>query len=333
MAKYLDSVQFARVWDKIKSLLAGKANVATTLAGYGITDAYTKAEVDAKLVSVMTYKGAVATYAELPTTGNVKGDVWDVTENGHNYAWNGTSWDDLGGLVDLSSYYTKTEIDDKLAKKVDIVDGKDLSTNDFTNAYKTKLDGIEEGAQVNILEGVQLDGTDLTISGKKVNLALADKFDAKVDKVEGKGLSTNDYDDTEKAAVADNTAARHEHANKTVLDGIDAEKVAAWDEAQANVIESVKVDGTALAIEGKAVNIDLATPLAKKVDKVDGKDLSSNDYTDADKAKLVAIEAGAQVNVIETVKLAGTALTVTDKAVDIELYAMTESEVDNIIGA
>ena len=40
----------------------------------------------------------------------------------------------------------ETEIDTKLAGKVDKVSGKGLSTNDFTNAYKNKLDGIEEGA-------------------------------------------------------------------------------------------------------------------------------------------------------------------------------------------
>lgn len=43
-------------------------------------------------------------------------------------------------------YYTETEIDTKLAGKVDKVSGKGLSTNDFTNVYKNKLDGIEEGA-------------------------------------------------------------------------------------------------------------------------------------------------------------------------------------------
>lgn len=47
-----------------------------------------------------------------------------------------------------------------------------------------------------------------------VNSALT----GKVDKVTGKGLSANDYSDTEKANVASNTSARHTHSNKTVLD-------------------------------------------------------------------------------------------------------------------
>lgn len=64
--------------------------------------------------------------------------------------------------------------------------------------------------------------------------------------------------------------------------------------AEVNIIEAVKVDGTALVPDGsRAVNIDLSG----KVDKVSGKVLSSNDFTDAYKTKLDAIAAGAEVNV------------------------------------
>ena len=45
----------------------------------------------------MHYKGQVATYTDLPATGNVAGDVWNVQDTGDNYAWNGTGWDDLSG--------------------------------------------------------------------------------------------------------------------------------------------------------------------------------------------------------------------------------------------
>ena len=54
------------------------------------------------------------------------------------------------------------------------VTGKGLSTNDFTNGLKSKLEGIAAGAQVNVLEGVQVDGIDLTVNGKKVNIVLTD---------------------------------------------------------------------------------------------------------------------------------------------------------------
>lgn len=43
----------------------------------------------------------------------------------------------------------------------------------MSSAERAKLEGIAEGAQVNVLEGVQVDGTDLSVSGKKVNINLA----------------------------------------------------------------------------------------------------------------------------------------------------------------
>lgn len=59
-------------------------------------DTYTKEEIDNKLVSVMTYKGTKATVAELPNSGNQQGDVWHINEDGSEYAWNGSSWEELG---------------------------------------------------------------------------------------------------------------------------------------------------------------------------------------------------------------------------------------------
>lgn len=52
------------------------------------------------------------TYADLPTTGNKKGDVWNIVNAdaahgvnaGDNVAWNGTTWDVLAGTMDLSAY-------------------------------------------------------------------------------------------------------------------------------------------------------------------------------------------------------------------------------------
>ena len=65
-------------------------------------------KIDAALVSVLDYKGAVPTYADLPASGNKKGDVWDVQDTGINYAWNGSSWDALGSSVDTSAFWTST---------------------------------------------------------------------------------------------------------------------------------------------------------------------------------------------------------------------------------
>ena len=78
----------------------------TTLSGYGITNAYTKTEIDGLVAGVLHYKGTKASVANLPTTGNVTGDVWHITADGSEYAWDGTIWQELGTAVDLSSYVT-----------------------------------------------------------------------------------------------------------------------------------------------------------------------------------------------------------------------------------
>lgn len=73
-------------------------------------------------------------------------------------------------------------------------------------------------------------------------------------------------------------AKAHEHANKTVLDAINEEKVAAWDAGQANVIEIIKANGIALEIGAdKSVNIPAATASALGLVKVDDSTIEAVD--------------------------------------------------------
>jgi hypothetical protein len=91
-------------------VITSSSLVTTSALSTELDDYYTSAEVDSKLTSAMTYKGTKATYAELPSAGNSVGDVWNVTTGadgaGHNYAWDGTAWDQLGGVVSLANYVT-----------------------------------------------------------------------------------------------------------------------------------------------------------------------------------------------------------------------------------
>lgn len=83
------------------------------VAGKGLsTEDFTTQEKNklASIGAVMTYRGSVTAYENLPTTGNVTGDTYNVSSDGKNYCWNGTGWDDLGGTIDLSSYVQKTEL-------------------------------------------------------------------------------------------------------------------------------------------------------------------------------------------------------------------------------
>lgn len=172
---------------------------------------YNKSQVDSRFTSVYIFKGSVDSVEDLPTEGNVIGDVWNVRKNDTNYAWTSEGWDALGGTAELSSL-TANGL---------------MSKEDFA-----KLQGIEAGAQVNKIETIT----------KRVLLNVVDKnvtipediaispdeptnneiiwmdtdedydftFDgySKVDadarfvhQVEGKDLSTNDYSNADKNKV------------------------------------------------------------------------------------------------------------------------------------
>ncbi len=81
-------------------------------------DVYTKSEVDGLVSTVYNYCGSKANYSDLPVEGNKIGDVWNITNAdilnginaGDNVAWNGTGWDRLAGIIDLSGYATVQEL-------------------------------------------------------------------------------------------------------------------------------------------------------------------------------------------------------------------------------
>ena len=66
--------------------------------------------LESAMTAVMNYKGTKATIADLPSTGNTQGDVWHVTATGGEYAWDGTEWQELGSVVDLSGYVQSSEM-------------------------------------------------------------------------------------------------------------------------------------------------------------------------------------------------------------------------------
>lgn len=110
-------------------------------------------------------------------------------------------------------------------------------------------------------------------------------------------------------------AADHKDEYSTLSGEVQANKTAiatlnGKDTEAGSVAKTVK-DAVEAAQATLQANID------KKVDAVTGKGLSTNDYTTDEKTKLEGVAAGAQVNVIETVKVNGVALTPADKAVDV----------------
>lgn len=110
-------------------------------------------ELKASVAAALDYKGTKDTYDDLPTKGNKKGDVWNVvgahgtTPAGTNYAWDGTQWDPLGGTIDLSGYYTKTQVDDAISAAKTELEAADTALEGqittVTNQLNNKVDKVE----------------------------------------------------------------------------------------------------------------------------------------------------------------------------------------------
>lgn len=96
--------------DLTKKITTVANNLATHEADFNNPHKVTAEQLG--LTTVYQYKGSVATYADLPTTGQKVGDVWNVEtadpdhgiKAGDNVAWDGAQWDILGGNYDLSGY-------------------------------------------------------------------------------------------------------------------------------------------------------------------------------------------------------------------------------------
>lgn len=159
----------------IKNLQDNKANKATTLEGYGITDAYTKTET-ATAISEAILKSGHASFKKVDAipsveeaADNVLYLVMNSTTNHYDiYAKVGTEvvlLDDT--TVSLDGYVQQagmeTYVADAIKNKVDKVEGKGLSTKDFTENYETKLTGIAAGAEKNVINSITVNGSAVTV--------------------------------------------------------------------------------------------------------------------------------------------------------------------------
>lgn len=99
----------------------------------------TKQYVDAAVSAVYKYKGSVSTEAELPEDSQTIGDVYNVEDTGMNVAWDGTKWDKLGSVVDLSGYATTASVNSQLAKKAPLA--SPTFTGTVTGTFKGALSG------------------------------------------------------------------------------------------------------------------------------------------------------------------------------------------------
>ena len=124
-----------------------KADAATTLAGYGITDAYTKTEVDGKIAGTFKFVGEVESVDKLPTSAKA-GDVYQVGEK--EYAYDGDSWVELGFNIDLSPYAKSADVATTYATKQSVTEGLGAKANSADVYNKTEIDDKVETINANI---------------------------------------------------------------------------------------------------------------------------------------------------------------------------------------
>ena len=275
---------------------------------------YNKSQVDSKFTSVYIFKGSVDTIEDLPTEGNVIGDVWNVRKNDTNYAWTSEGWDALGGTAELAS----------------LTSNGLMSKEDFA-----KLQGIEAGAQVNkietitkrvLLNAVNKNVTipeDIKISDTEPTeeeimwLDPSEDYDFTFDgysqaqadarfvqKEEGKGLSTNDYTNADKTKVTNLT------------DYVTGGTGAVTDANAATITLSKKnpVNGSAstdTVVINKATTTTAGVMSAADKTKLDGlsnydDSTITQDITNIKANKLETIEVTGTGNVITTVTKNGT---------------------------
>ena len=140
----------------------------------------TNPNLDGKTVLILAVKGnkannATVKYSFVDMANVIKAiSAGDASVIVNGYTVSARLSEVTGNLLELKSDGLYVGSDDT---KVDKVTGKQLSTEDFTSAFKTKLEGIEAGAQVNKIETVKVDGTALAISNKAVDIDLTGKVD------------------------------------------------------------------------------------------------------------------------------------------------------------
>lgn len=121
------------------------------------------------LGSALNYKGQVQNYADLPTTGNTKGDTWNVVNAYNSYPahsnviWDGSQWDNTGGTIDFSGIQTQidtlsgTVASNKTAVDTEITGIKTLNTTQtqqITALQTGKQDKLTAGSGIAISNGV-----------------------------------------------------------------------------------------------------------------------------------------------------------------------------------
>lgn len=243
------------------------------------SDTYTKAQVDAKLSGAYKVKGS-STFEALPKDNNVVGDVYNITnafnlggkhyDAGTNVVWTEDGWDALSGSFDTTAIEGSIqEVADDLAQEI-------LDRTQADTTINNNVSSLSNRVKVNEDKLTIINGNESTTG----SIANAIK-------------QAKSYTDT--TVTAEQTRA--EKAEQKLTSDLASEVTRAKGAESANATAIANEVERATGIE-ETLNSNITQLQTQKVDKVEGKGLSTNDYTTPEKNKLAAIEAEANKYVL-----------------------------------
>ena len=243
------------------------------------SDTYTKAQVDAKLSGAYKVKGS-STFEALPKDNNVVGDVYNIInafnlggkhyDAGTNVVWTEDGWDALSGSFDTTAIEGSIqEVADNLAQEI-------LDRTQADTTINNNVSSLTNRVKVNEDKLTIINGNEST-SGSIANAIKQAKL----------------YTDT--TVTAEQTRA--EKAEQKLTSDLASEVTRAKGAESANATAIANEVERATGVE-ETLNSNITQLQTQKVDKVEGKGLSTNDYTTPEKNKLAAIEAEANKYVL-----------------------------------
>lgn len=243
------------------------------------SDTYTKAQVDAKLSGAYKVKGS-STFEALPKDNNVVGDVYNITnafnlggkhyDAGTNVVWTEDGWDALSGSFDTTAIEGSIqEVADGLAQEI-------LDRTQADTTINNNVSSLSNRVKVNEDKLTIINGNEATTG----SIANAIK-------------QAKSYTDT--TVTAEQTRA--EKAEQKLTSDLASEVTRAKGAESANATAIANEVERVTGIE-ETLNSNITQLQTQKVDKVEGKGLSTNDYTTPEKNKLAAIEAEANKYVL-----------------------------------
>lgn len=243
------------------------------------SDTYTKAQVDAKLSGAYKVKGS-STFEALPKDNNVVGDVYNITnafnlggkhyDAGTNVVWTEEGWDALSGSFDTTAIEGSIqEVADNLAQEI-------LDRTQADTTIDNNVSSLTNRVKVNEDKLTIINGAESTTG----SIANAIK-------------QAKSYTDT--TVTAEQTRA--EAAEQKLTSDLASEITRAKGAESANATAIANEVERATGVE-ETLNSNITQLQTQKVDKVEGKGLSTNDYTTPEKNKLAAIEAEANKYVL-----------------------------------